>query len=262
MSEKRIAEDSNPGKSLYDEKYPEKGTELSGRSYWAEAASCFGNIRILTFAAVIIALRVAVKFIRIPLAADLSLTFDCYVNALGSLVYGPLVALAVGAVSDTLGCIIAPSGPYFFPFILVEMSSGFIFSLFLWKRKITVSKVLWSKFTVNLFCNILLNSLLMKWYYSWLYGGEKVYNLINMVRIVKNLIIFPLEASLICLLFEALMPALASYGLVSKENRHTRYDKNHLWIQISISLALSVLAVLLYIFVFKDLISANNIKFL
>lgn len=232
------------------------------KNYWRQAASCFRDTRILIFAALIAALRVAVKFFRIPLAADLSLTFDCYVNALGSLVYGPLVALTVGAVSDTLGCILAPSGAYFLPFILVEMSSGFIFSLFLWRRKVTMLRVLWSKFTVNLFCNIILNSLLMKWYYSWLYGAEKVYNLINLVRIIKNLIMFPLEASLICLLFEALLPALSSLRLISAEYRHTDYDRKSLRVQVIISLLLSIAVVLLYIFVLKDLISVNNVKLL
>ena len=96
--------------------------------YWNAARQELANPRTLVFAALIIALRVVIKMAKIPLAAGLSLTFDCYVNALGSIVYGPIVALLVGAISDTLGCIIFPTGPYFLPFILVEMSSSFIFA--------------------------------------------------------------------------------------------------------------------------------------
>lgn len=230
--------------------------------YWKEAGRCVKDTRMLMIAALIVALRVAVKFIKIPLAADLSLSFDCYVNAVGAVVYGPLMALLVGAVSDTLGAILAPTGPYFLPFILVEMSSGFIFALFLWRKTVTLSRVVWSKFTVNLFCNILLNSLLMKWYYNWLYGSEKVYNLINLVRIVKNLVLFPLEAGLIALLFQALLPALSNMKLIPKACAQPVYERKRVLIEIAVSLLISVGIVLLYAFVLKDYFAAHNIKLL
>lgn len=236
--------------------------ETFSRAYWRSAAGCFADTRMLIFAALIVALRVVVKFFKIPLAADLSLSFDCYVNSVGAVIYGPLVALLVGAVSDTLGCILAPSGAYFLPFILVEMSSGFIFALFLWRKRITLSRVIWAKFTVNFFCNILLNSLLMKWYYLWLYGPEKVYNLVNLVRIVKNLVLFPLEAGLIALLFQVLLPALASLKLIPRDCARSDFDKKKVFLQIGISLLISVVIVLLYIFVLKDFFAANNIKLL
>ena len=239
---------------------PAEEESIFSASYWKCAAGMLKNTRMLIFAALIIALRVAVKFFKIPLAADLSLSFDCYVNAVGAVVYGPVAALLVGAVSDTLGCLIAPSGPYFFPFIFVEMSSGLIFALFLWKRKCTVNRVLMSKFTVNFVCNIVLNSPLMKWYYAWLYGTEKVYNLLNLVRIVKNLVLFPLEAALICMLFSALLPVMSQLRMIPKRFAYNRYDAKRLIIQILITFVLSVGLVLLYIFFLKDFVKDNNIK--
>lgn len=53
------------------------------------------------------------------------------------------------------------------------MSSGFVFGLFLWHRQLTVNRVLLSKFMVNLVCNIILTSLVMKWDYYVFYGIEK-----------------------------------------------------------------------------------------
>ena len=73
------------------------------RNYWRLAAGELKNTKSLVFASFIIVLRIVVKAFKIPLAAGLSLTFDCYVNSLGSLIYGPVVGLCVGAVSDTLG---------------------------------------------------------------------------------------------------------------------------------------------------------------
>ena len=66
--------------------------------YWRQAFSELKNTRTLVFAALILALRIAMKPLRIPVAADVNITFGFIVNALGSMVYGPVVALISGAV--------------------------------------------------------------------------------------------------------------------------------------------------------------------
>ena len=92
----------------------------------------------------------AMKPLRIPVATDVNITFGFIVNALGSMVYGPVVALLGGAVSDTLGYLVSPNGVYFFPFILLEMGGSFIFALFLYSTDITPVRLILSKFCVNL----------------------------------------------------------------------------------------------------------------
>ena len=200
-------------------------------AYFKEAAKVFKDARKLAFAAVICALRVAVKSLSLQIAPGVYLSFDCYVNALGSLVYGPLMALCVGAVSD------------FFPFILVEMSSGFLFALFLWKKRLTAPRLLAAKFTVNFVCNILLNSLIQKWYYA-LFDADKVYYVINGVRIVKNLVLFSLEATLICILVNALLPGLKSLNYVDKGQRGIEFNKK----EILLTAALAVVSVAIVLF--------------
>ena len=236
---------------------------IFSKTYWRLAAKNFSDTRIIAFAALIIAMRVVVKFFKIPLAAGLSLTFDCYVNSLGSLCYGPLVGLAVGAVSDTLGCIIHPSGDYFFPFILTEMSSSFIFGLFLWKRKLTPGRVLLCKFTVNLICNIILTSVLMKWYYYALYGLEdaQAYSIINLTRIAKNLILFPLEAVLIMIILGAMINPLKSLRLLPADQEKLEIRTRDI-VTVVVLMLVSVGLVLLYVFVLKDFIAEHNIKLL
>lgn len=238
----------------------ESGTfSVFSRPYWREATSLCRSVRHIVFAALIVALRVALKAFRIPLAPGLSLTFDCYVNSLGSLVYGPVLALFVGAISDTLGALIFPSGIYFFPFILTEMSSSLLFSLFLWRREVRVGRVLAAKFTVNLFCNIFLTSLLMKWYYAIFYS-DKAYAFINVARIVKNLALFPAESMLIVWVLGALIPALRACHLLPAEQQMTRATTRDIILLILLTL-LSIGIVLFYIFFLKGFLEKNNIKF-
>lgn len=238
----------------------EKNRSILGKDYWFDAAKQFSNVKIIAVAAIIIALRLAVKLFKIPLATDLFLTFDCYVNAVGSFIYGPLVGLAVGAVSDTIGAIVMPTGAYFFPFIFVEMFSSFIFGLFLWKRPLTVVRTVMSKFTVNFVCNIIMNSILMKWYYTF-FGIDKVYPFINVARIVKSLVLFPLEGALIFAVLQAVLPALKPLGLTDKIYFKQKITAKHIVLMVVLTL-LSIGLVLFYYLFLKEFISAHNFKFL
>lgn len=240
-----------------------KTIRIFTKQYWQEAANQLGDIRMLTIAALIVALRIAVKFFKIPLAPGLNISLDAYVNSLGSLVYGPVVGLIVGAVSDVLGCIVTGQmGEYFLPFILVEMMSSFIFGLFFWKRKITLTKVIVSKFTVNLVCNIIMTSLFNKWYYYLYFGIEKAqaYNIINGARIAKNLIMFPLEATIIVIVLTAALPILTRAKLVNSCSIEKPSNAKFI-LQIAALTVVSITLVLLYVFFLKDFVANLNIKF-
>lgn len=230
--------------------------KILSSSYWKSAAANLKDIRMITFAAIIIAMRIAVKFITIS-TGGITFSLDCYVNSIGSLVYGPVVGLMVGAISDTLGFLLHPSGAYFFPYIFVEMGSSFIFALFFWKRKISAPRILLSKFTVNLICNIIMTSAIMKLQKFMI--GES-YNLINLVRIVKNLVTFPVEAMLITIILGSLIPAFKSLKLIDKEQESVKLRVKDI-VMIVVFLAISIALVLFYIFFLKDFISEHNIKF-
>lgn len=246
---------------LENKKY---ASSLSAK-YWREAARQFSDIRMITVAALIVALRVAVKFIRISIAPGLNISLDGYVNSLGSIIYGPLVGIVVGGISDTLGCLITGRmAEYFPPFALVEMMSSFLFGLFFWKRKIGIFRALAAKFSVNLVCNIIMTSVFNKWMYYLYYGVERAeaYNLINGARIVKNLVLFPLEATIIVIVMSATLPVLTRMKLVDKNYCFVdRPASKKLFLQILLFTVLSVEIILLYVFFLKDIVAGWNIKF-
>ncbi len=239
------------------------GHGIFSAAYWKSAAKNLTDVKMIVVAALMIALRIAVKPLAVNFANfGLRITFDCYVNSIGSMIYGPLVGLLVGLVSDPIGYMLFPSpDPYFLPFILVEMLSSFIFGMFLWKRELSVGRILLSKFTVNLVCNIILTSIFNKWSKYIFLGVEKAeaYNIINGVRIVKNLVLFPLEATFIALFMAAILPALKALDVVSYSQEKLVIKRKHIIAVIALTV-FSVALVLFYIFWLKDFVSAHNIK--
>ena len=259
MSEKQVESQTEMQSNVQSEE-KNRNNSIFSVGYWRMAAKTFASAKMLAFAAVICALRIAIKALKISIEIPgMPMAFDCYVNSLGSLVYGPLMGLLVGAVSDTLGAVLFPSGPYFFPFIFVEMSSSFIFGLFFWKRKITTGSAIFAKFTVNFICNIILTSIMIKWSYIF-FGTDKAFPLINGVRIVKNLILFPLEGILICLIFSLFIPALKRLGIIGQDQKALTLCKKDVILTVALTLA-AIGLILFYVFFFKDFMSEHNFKF-
>lgn len=226
-------------------------------AYWKEAAGNLKDVRMLALAAMIVALRAICKMLEIPLAPGLNINVAGLFNSVGAMVYGPVVGLVGAIVSDPLGYLLHPDGPYFLPFMLVDMSSSFIFGLFFWKRPLTVGRAMGAKFTVNMVSNIVMTSFIMKWYVA-VFNLGFAYNLINLTRIAKNLVMFPIEAIFISVVLGALSPALYRLRLLS-EQPNLKLKAKH-YILVAVLTLVSIGLVLFYIYFLKDFVAAHNIK--
>ena len=217
------------------------------KAYWIQAAKEFKRLDVLIFAALMIALRVALKSISIPIAANLRINVAFFINAFGAMVFGPVVAIAAAAVSDTLGCLLFPSGPYFFPFIFIEIAGSLIFALFLYRTEVTALRVTLSRFCIDFFVNIVLNTPSMWRYYQMVMG--KTYKIFDALRIVKNLVMFPLEAVLLVLFLRVVIPPAQKLGFVYSGVDKLRFTKKNV-IFLVVMTAVGVAAVALYV-IFK-----------
>lgn len=214
------------------------------KAYWIQAASEFKRLDVLIFAALMIALRVALKSLSIPIAANLRINVAFFINAFGAMVFGPVVAIAAAAVSDTLGCLLFPSGPYFFPFIFIEIAGSLIFALFLYRTEVTALRVTLSRFCIDFFVNIVLNTPVMWLYYQMMMG--KTYKIFDALRIVKNLVMFPIESVLLVLFLRVVIPPAQKLGFLYSGVDRLRFTKKNI-IFLAVMTAVGVAAVALYV---------------
>lgn len=196
------------------------------KAYWKDAAAELRDTRMLVFAALMIALRVALKSLGIPIAADLKINVAFFVNAFGAMVFGPVVAIVAAAISDTLGCLLFPSGAYFFPFIFIEIAGSLIFALFLYRARVTATRVILSRFCIDFFVNIVLNTPIMWVYYKMILG--KSYVIFQLPRIIKNLVLFPLESVLLTLFLVVMIPIGYRFHLLYDKGEGLRLQKRQI----------------------------------
>ena len=210
------------------------------KAYWKQAAGEFKKQKVLIFAALMIALRVALKSLGIPIAADLKINIAFFINAYGAMVFGPVVAIVAAAISDTLGCILFPTGVYFFPFIFIEIAGSLCFALFLYRAEVTAKRVILSRFCIDFFVNIVLNTPVMWLYYKMVMG--KSYAIFDLVRFVKNLAMFPVESVLLILFLRMVIPPTQKLGYVYSGIDKLRFTKKNI-LMMAVLLAIGAAAV-------------------
>ena len=183
------------------------------KAYWRDAAAELKDTHMLVFAALMIALRLVMKQISIPITPFLRINVAYFVNALGAMVFGPVFAMICAAITDVLGYIIRPDGVYFIPFILTEIGGSLVFALFLYRAKITPARVMLSRFTINLFVNVLLQTPIMMWYYALYMGGKQYTFAMAVPGMIKNILMFPIESVLLSLFLGVMLPITCRLGL-------------------------------------------------
>ncbi len=194
-------------------------------AYWRDAAAELKDTKMLVFAALMIALRVALKLVAIPLAPNLKINTAFLANALGAMVYGPVVASLSAIVSDVLGVLIT-GDTYFPPFVLTEIAGSLIFALFLYRARITPTRVMLSRFCICLFVNILLQTPIMMLYYQVMMGGKSY--VLTIPGIIKNLFMFPIESVVLTIFLAFIQPITYRMKLTYNPDKSLRFDKKQL----------------------------------
>ena len=203
------------------------------KAYWRDAVSELKCTKMLVFAALMIALRVALKLVAIPLAPNLKINTAFLANALGAMVFGPVVAGLSAIVSDVLGVMIT-GDQYFPPFVLTEIAGSMIFALFLYRAKLTPTRVMLSRFCICFFVNILLQTPIMMLYYQVMMGGK--HYVLTIPQILKNLFMFPIESVILTLFLSVIQPITYRMKLTYSADRALTFSKK----QIAVLVALFV----------------------
>lgn len=184
--------------------------------YWRVAAKEVKNLRMLTLAAIVVALRIALGGLRIPLGDNLNIFFGYFVNSLGAAIYGPVVALLSGFATDVLGYFVHPTGPFFPGYVLSTMLGSFFYALFFYRARVTALRVVLAKLSVNLLVNVGLGALWSAIQFS------KGYYYYLVKSLMKNLGMLPLEVLLLWLFLKAIAPVCARNGLLPKQSLRSR----------------------------------------
>ncbi len=178
--------------------------------YWKEACGELKKTKMLVVTALFIALKISMSYLFIPIPGingqRISISF--FVVALTSMVCGPVLGGMAGMISDLIGAHLFPTGPFFFGYTITATVSSFIYGLFFYRAKISVTRIFICKLLVNMLAHVGLNSL-------WRAMITNVdFTTIAILNLPKNIIMLPIETFLLYLFFKALAPILKRENLI------------------------------------------------
>ena len=202
------------------------------KGYWRDAAAELKNTKMLVITALLVALRIALKPAAIPLGPQLNIQTATLATALGAMIFGPVVAIPAAMVSDTIGFMIWPTGDYFLPFMLTEIAGTMFYALFLYRSKVSPTRVMLARFCICFFVNVVLQQIIYAWYYSFIGNPdgakEAIMGIMTVTRIFKNLAMFPIEAVVITLFLKVLIPIARRANLVFGPEADMRITKKEI----------------------------------
>ncbi|MBO5130553.1 MAG: folate family ECF transporter S component [Oscillospiraceae bacterium] len=198
-------------------------------SYWRDASAEMRSTKMLVITALMVALRIVLKPLAIPLGPSLSIQTATLATALGAMIFGPVMAIPAAIVSDTIGFVIYPTGDYFLPFVLTEIAGTLIYALFLYRAKVTPTRVMLARFCICFFVNVVLQQFIYAWYYAWIgnpdQAKESILGIMTLTRIFKNLAMFPIEAVVLTLFLKVLLPVTQRAKLTCCTDADMRISK-------------------------------------
>ena len=127
----------------------------------------------------------------IQLGPYIKIGFSGLPNRIVEFLFGPAVGCLFGGALDLLKYVLKPDGPFFFGFTFNAMLSGLIYGTLLYRRPVSIKRIVIAEFLVKLVINCGLNTL----WISMLYG--KAFFVLLPMRLLKNVIMLPIDSAIV-----------------------------------------------------------------
>lgn len=148
------------------------------------------DAKTLTASAMLLAIAVILGFYRLQFTEYIRIGFDFIAKELTGMFFGPVAGCAVGGLSDLISYMIKPVGGYFPGFTISAMLGGLIYGVLLYKRPVSLIRIIAANSVVTVFVNLLLNT-----YWLVLLYGDAFFALFP-ARAFKQLLMLPIEVVL------------------------------------------------------------------
>ena len=169
------------------------------KKQFSSSARALRSTRTLTTAGILLAIQMVLSSYGVIEVSDsLKISLAHLAVAPTAILFGPVVAGLQGALSDLLGFLLKPSGPYFPGFTISAMLLGVFYGIALYRTERRLWQIIAVRVAVMVIINIGLNTLFL----TMLYGPSRRATL--PVRAMKNLIQLPVDCFLLYTMFRVL----------------------------------------------------------
>lgn len=178
------------------------------RQMFANSLGELQDVRKLSVMAMMLALAVVLGFYATVQVGDfLKIGFAFIPNELTGMLFGPAAGGLLAALADIAKYLVKPVGAFFPGFTVSALLGGVIYGVVLYKRPLSLKRVIVANTLVTVFVNLLLNT----YWLTVLYGSA--FGALLPARILKEAILLPIDILLYYAIARVLGRARAFHGL-------------------------------------------------
>ena len=182
------------------------------KEYFQSSAAKLKSTRYLALMAIFIAIKIILASYYIPVSENLRISIRFIPVAIEALIFGPAAGMLSGAVTDILGFLLFPNGPFFPGYTLSAVIQSAIYAFFLYRRQVTVLRISGAQILNNYIVNVTLGSL----WSMFLYSKGYWYYLVK--SLIKNTILLPAEILVLVILLNLFLPFLVKKNLAVRQD--------------------------------------------
>jgi len=157
--------------------------------------------RTLVITALLIALGIILGQWSVQITETMKIGISFIATQMTALLFGPVVGGIMGGVADVLKFIIKPTGPFLIGYTISAILGPMIYGIMLYKKPITLWRILLSKTVVAIFINLFLGT-----FWSYHYFGAAFWASIP-AKLIQQVIQVPVQSLIFYLVMTALKKA-------------------------------------------------------
>ncbi len=131
-----------------------------------------------------------------------SITYAWIPNRIVDFMFGPVVGAVYGGIMDIIKFIIKPNGSFNLAYTAMAMLAGLVFGAILYKKPVSFMRIVFAQTLVKVFINVGMGTYLMA------FERGQAFMTLMPVRLVKNLIMIPLDSILLFVILTSIMKIL------------------------------------------------------
>lgn len=178
------------------------------KAQFTESAKSLKRTQTLTTVGILLAIQMLLSSFGVfQLTESVKISLAHLALAPTAMLFGPAAAGIQGALSDFLGYLLKPTGPYFPGFTLTALLGGVIYGLLLYRTDRKLWQIILARLIIVVFVNIGLNTVFL----AMLYGPAQWAAL--PLRAMKNALQLPVDCVLLAAVCRAVsrIPIKAAY---------------------------------------------------
>jgi len=156
------------------------------------------NTRSLVGVAMLCAINIVIGQFSITLSPTQKIGFSFLSVGVSGMLYGPVLTGMAGMINDIIKFLLKPTGSFMIGFTLIEGLQGMFYGLFLYRHKVSLPRVFFTRLFITVFLNLLMTP-----FFLWLYYGNGFIGLVA-GRLIKNLISLPITTAVQFMLLRAI----------------------------------------------------------